>query len=135
MCDIQLDVLERLYLLGKALGLVSPTAKIPSAATLTSTERARALGMAGENAVGLTGPKTAIQVGGKTRIPDKLTATALIEVKNVKTLSYSSQLRDFQNYAQQNTLTYLLYTRQNTILSRPLQQAINNGLITHKTIP
>jgi RHS repeat-associated protein len=134
-CDITLSLAERMYLLGKLLGLASPTAKLPSIASLTATERARALGKAGEQAVGLSGPKKAIQVGSKTRIPDGLTSTTLTEVKNVKTLSYSSQLRDFVNYSQQNTLSFILYTRSTTIITGPLQQAINNGLIIHKIIP
>ncbi|MGS2765239.1 putative toxin [Sinomicrobium sp. M5D2P9] len=40
--------------------------------------------MAGEQAVGLSGAKTAIQVSGRTRIPDALSDFALTEVKNVK---------------------------------------------------
>ncbi len=59
----------------------------------------RALGIAGEQAVGLSGAKTAIQVGGRTRIPDALTRTTLTEVKNVKTLSFTRQLRDFHTYS------------------------------------
>ena len=96
---------------------------------------ARALGIAGEQAVGLSGAKTAIQVGGRTRIPDALTRTTLTEVKNVKSLSFTRQLRDFHTYSQQNGLDFILYTRPNTTLSGPLQQAINNGSIIHKFIP
>ncbi|MGJ1409072.1 putative toxin [Sphingobacterium thalpophilum] len=89
----------------------------------------RALGLAGEQAVGLSGAKTAIQVGGRTRIPDALTRTTLTEVKNVKSLSFTRQLRDFHTYSQQNGLDFILYTRPNTTLSGPLQQAISNGSI------
>ncbi|MCB9082408.1 MAG: hypothetical protein H6555_11935 [Lewinellaceae bacterium] len=95
----------------------------------------RALGLAGEQAVGLSGAKTSIQVGGRTRIPDALTRTTLTEVKNVKSLSFTRQLRDFHTYSQQNGLDFILYTRPNTTLSRPLQQAINNGSIIHRFIP
>lgn len=95
----------------------------------------RALGIAGEQAVGLSGAKTAIQVGGRTKIPDALTRTTLTEVKNVKSLSFTRQLRDFHTYSQQNGLDFILYTRPNTTLSGPLQQAINNGSIIHRFIP
>ncbi|MFC3198298.1 DUF6443 domain-containing protein [Parapedobacter deserti] len=104
-------------------------------ATKGGVANARALGMAGEQAVGLSGAKTAIQVGGKTRIPDALTRTTLTEVKNVKSLSFTRQLRDFHTYSQQNGLDFILYTRPNTTLSGPLQQAINNGSIIHRFIP
>jgi hypothetical protein len=88
-----------------------------------------------KQAVGLSGAKTAIQVGGRTRIPDALTRTTLTEVKNVKSLSFTRQLRDFHTYSQQNGLDFILYTRPNTTLSGPLQQAINNGSIIHRFIP
>jgi RHS repeat-associated protein len=95
----------------------------------------RALGVAGEQAVGITGSKTAITVGGRVRIPDRLTATTLEEVKNVKSLSFTKQLRDFRTYSQQNELQMILYTRPNTVLSGPLQQQIQSGNIILKTIP
>ncbi|WP_143053817.1 putative toxin [Parapedobacter koreensis] len=101
----------------------------------TGIANSRALGVAGEQSVGLSGTKTAIQIGGRTRIPDALTRTTLTEVKNVKTLSFTSPLRDFLAYSQQNGLDFVLYTRPNTVLSGPLQQAINNGLIIHRFIP
>lgn len=104
-------------------------------AARSSTATARALGAAGERAVGLSGTKTAIQVGSRTRIPDALTRTTLTEVKNVKSLSFTRQLRDFHTYSQQNGLDFILYTRPNTTLSGPLRQAINNGSIIHRYIP
>ncbi|MDR1199320.1 MAG: hypothetical protein LBK94_10000 [Prevotellaceae bacterium] len=99
------------------------------------TALARELGVAGERAVGITGSKTAIKVAGRTRIPDALTRTTLIEVKNVKSLSFTSQLRDFSVFSQQTGREFMLYTRPNTILSTPLRQAIDNGLIIRRFIP
>jgi hypothetical protein len=63
------------------------------------------------------------------RIPDELNATTIGEVKNVSSLSYTNQLRDFQAYAQQEGLTFNLYVRGSTTLSPPLQQAVNAGQI------
>jgi hypothetical protein len=63
------------------------------------------------------------------RIPDELNATTLGEVKNVGSLSYTSQLRDFAAYAQQNGLAFNLYVRGSTTFSGPLQQAIDSGQI------
>ena len=95
----------------------------------------RALGQAGEDAVGITEPKTSIEINGRTRIPDRLTREVLEEVKNVKYQSLTSQLRDFLQYSQDNELDMILHTRSNTIISAPLQQLIDNGSIIQKTIP
>jgi len=107
----------------------------PGETAKTATQRARELGQQGEQAVGLSGAKTSIQINGRTRIPDNLTTKALIEVKNVKSLSFTQQLRDFSAYAQEKGLDFILYTRPNTVLSQPLKDAINNKLIIHKFIP
>lgn len=110
-----------------------PTAE--KAIVTKGTQYARAAGIAGEEAVGISGPKEAIEVGDKIRIPDRLTKTTLEEVKNVKSLSFTRQLRDFSNFAQQKGLRFILYTRPDTKLSGPLQQAIKNGLIFQRFIP
>jgi len=89
-------------------------------------------GVAGEQAVGISGVKTAIDVGGRIRIPDNLTRTALEEVKNVKYQSLTGQLKDFYNYSQSNGLQMILHTRSTTVISKPLQALIDNGSITHK---
>ncbi len=99
-----------------------------------SMANARALGAAGERAAGITGPKTGIMINGKMRFPDAITESALIEVKNVKSLNFTKQLRDYQTIAQQRNLNFILYTRANTTLSGPLKNAISNGSITHKII-
>lgn len=96
---------------------------------------ARRLGNEGERAVGITGSKTKISINGRTRIPDRLGDGLLEEVKNVKHLNFTRQLRDFHTYSQQNNLRFVLYTRSNTTLSGPLKEAINNGSIIHKIIP
>jgi hypothetical protein len=101
----------------------------------SGTALARELGATGENAVGITGPKTAINVNGRVRIPDALTESALTEVKNVKSLSFTQQLRDFHTFSQQRNLDFILYTRPSTTLSGPLQNAINQGAIIHRIIP
>jgi RHS repeat-associated protein len=62
------------------------------------------VGQAGEDAVRSAydiGPKVPIRVAGRDRIPDGLTTSRVSEVKNVGSLSYSSQLRDYVSYAQQ----------------------------------
>lgn len=88
------------------------------------------LGQAGEDAVRGAydiGPKIKIDVAGRKRIPDGLTSTTLSEVKNVSSLSYSQQLRDFAQYAQQSGRSFDLYVRPTTSLSGPLQRAAGPG--------
>jgi RHS repeat-associated protein len=96
-------------------------------------------GIEGELAVGIksTG-KVAIESLTKTavrRYPDKLLAKVLIEVKNVKSLSFTNQLKDFALYAQKTGRVMELYVRPSTKLSGPLKKAIKDGLITLKHIP
>ena len=92
----------------------------------------RAAGSAGERAAGIVKNTDHIPSLSDTaayRIPDELNATTLGEVKNVGSLSYTSQLQDFQAYAQQQGLAFNLYVRGSTTLSGPLQNAVDSGLI------
>jgi RHS repeat-associated protein len=104
---------------------------------LSGTALARSLGQAGEDAVGITGPKVSIEIpgSGQIRIPDALTESTLTEVKNVGSLSYTQQLRDFTTYSQVNGLDFRLYVRPSSQLSGPLQQAITNGQVNLNFIP
>jgi Restriction endonuclease fold toxin 7 len=99
---------------------------------------------AGEDAVRKVypiGPKAPITVGTRTRIPDGLTPKILSEVKNVKSLTYSSQPRDFASYAKASGREFDLYVRAPTDgagatqLSGPLREAIARGDIHLKRIP
>ena len=102
------------------------------------TALARWLGAQGESAVRAVndiGPKTPIDVNGRMRIPDGLTPDVLSEVKNVAYQSYTLQLRDFANFAQQNQLQFNLYIRPDTSLSGPLFDAYQNGVLNILKIP
>lgn len=81
------------------------------------------------------GDKVKITVNGRARIPDGLTRSVLSEVKNVKKLSFTRQLRDFADYAERNKLQFDLYVRPSTQLSGPLKQAMRQGRINPKLIP
>jgi hypothetical protein len=96
------------------------------------------LGREGEAAVRAAqniGSKSAIEINGRTRIPDGLTDTILSEVKNVDKLSFTRQLRDYSDFSQQTGRSFDLYTRPGTQLSGPLQDAIDSGFINHLHIP
>ena len=106
-------------------------------AELSGTALAQSLGQAGEDAVGIAGPKVSIEIpgSGQIRIPDALTESTLTEVKNAGSLSFTQQLRDFTTYSQAKGLDFQLYVRPSTQLSGPLQQAITSGQIKLNFIP
>jgi hypothetical protein len=64
-----------------------------------------------------------------------LTSTVLSEVKNVGSLSYTQQLRDFAAYAGQNGLRFDLWVRPTTQLSGPLADEVARGAINLRFIP
>jgi hypothetical protein len=109
----------------------------PAAAEAASLDP-NAIGRAGEEAAGITGPKTRIRIGPTSyRVPDQVDRAAKVvrEVKNVARLSYTRQLRDYALWAQQKGYTFELITRQTTQLSGPLQAAIERGEIIWRYLP
>jgi nucleotide-binding universal stress UspA family protein len=104
----------------------------------TRVEAAQQLGRTGEAAVRALhdiGPSQSIKIGDRTRFPDGLTPTTLSEVKNVQSLSYTSQLRDYAAFARQEGLTFNLYVRPGAHLSRPLLDARAAGHVNILEIP
>ena len=114
-----------------------------SGADLLASLRA-ASKMAGVRAAGETGealfgfvknteriPST---TGASYRVPDLLDHAAKIigEGKNYEgtTLSLTNQIKDDVAYAQQNGYQMVLYVRQSTQLTGPLQQPVDQGTIT-----
>ncbi|NDC22247.1 hypothetical protein EBZ57_02645 [bacterium] len=69
---------------------------------------------------------------GNDRIPDFINSNNLIEVKNTKYQSNSRQLKDFQAIAKKNNQRFILYTRKNTKLTKPLKKEIKSGKIKHR---
>ena len=97
------------------------------------------LGKIGEKAAGIvknTKHIDSLTGTAKYRIPDVLNEfeNVIGEVKNVRSLSYTNQLRDYVAYSQQQGYTFELMVRQNTQLSGPLQQAVDSGLISLRRI-
>lgn len=60
---------------------------------------------------------------GRTRIFDGLNAGSVSEVKNVASLSYTRQLRDYTDYALREELSLDIYVRSGTKISGPLARA------------
>jgi hypothetical protein len=100
---------------------------------------ARRLGAEGEEAVGITGPKVAIEIpgSGQVRVPDGFDTDAkvLTEVKNAAQVNFTQQLRDFWAFCQANGYGFELYVRPSTNFSRALSEAIMKGEIKLKYIP
>lgn len=73
-----------------------------------------------------------MEINGNIRIPDFFDeANGIIaESKNVKHLSYTSQLRDYVDKAKSMKTTLKLYVRSDTTFSKPLQRVIDQGLVT-----
>jgi len=73
------------------------------------------VGKMGEQLAGIDPrAKTRITVNGRQRIPDALTDTTLTEVKNVKYISNTKQLKDFATYASATGRSLELYVRPTT---------------------
>lgn len=70
-------------------------------------------------------------------MPDEIDRAARVirEVKNVARLSYTSQLKDYVAYAQQQGYTFKLVVRVTTQLSRSLQKEIQSGRIVLEYLP
>jgi hypothetical protein len=103
------------------------------------TDLARQLGKEGEDAAGIVNAKQRIpSLSGtaKYRIPDELLQDQKIlrEIKNVKSLSNTNQLKDFNAWAKQNGYQFILEVRAGAKLSGPLQEAIKKGEIILKNI-
>jgi RHS repeat-associated protein len=90
------------------------------------------VGKAGEQAAGIKPPKIripSVSRPGRYRIPDELTKVSLREIKNAAKVSNTAQLRDFLEYSLERGLKFVLEVRKSTIISKPLQQLIDEGLI------
>lgn len=110
-----------------------------SSKAITTTDVARKLGKEGEVAEGITNPKKQIEsISGTAtrRFPDELLHDERIlkEVKNVSTLSYTNQLKDFNLWAQREGYDFVLAVREGATLSKPLLEEIKNGTIIIKNI-
>lgn len=98
---------------------------------------ARSAGRAGEEAAGIAKNTRRISSGTKTaayRVPDGLTATTLTEVKNVRRLSLTNQVRDFAAYSSERGLMFDLMIRTDTKLTTPLQEFVRENGINLRTL-
>ena len=91
---------------------------------IATTGSPNSIGKIGEQLAGINPKlKQPIQVNGRIRIPDGLTDSTLIEVKNVKYISNTCQLRDFATYAKNTGRTMDLYVRPTTKIAKTVIDA------------
>ena len=115
------------------------------AENLTTSNKANAIGKNAEEYIskeeGIEKNTTTKSINSRDRIIDFKQEddghTRYIESKNVSSLSYTKQIRDFVDMVKKdNTANYLeLYVRPTTKLSQPLQNAIDCGDIVLKYLP
>ena len=67
--------------------------------------------------------KTKININGRNRIPDILTEDVLGEVKNVRYIYNTLQLRDYAEYAKSTNRALELYVRPTTQIARTVKEA------------
>jgi RHS repeat-associated protein len=101
---------------------------------------ANQLGRAGEDAVRAAndiGPATEFVVNGRTRIADgiNIVANTISEVKNVAYQYYSTQLKDYVAFAQNQGSQFQLFLRNPNAISPQLRQAVDAGLVKLGVIP
>ena len=108
--------------------------KAGTLASKISMSKVRWLGRIGEKISKLPKNTKHIESFTKTakyRIPDYLDKSNKIigDVKNVKKLSYTSQLKDFMLYAEKHGYTFVLKVRKSTQLSGTLKSLVDAGKI------
>ena len=112
---------------GKAVKAVAKAVKTAKAVKVAkyTTGTANQIGKIGEKISGIVKNNTKFFVNGRYRIPDGITKKFVQEVKNVKSLSLTSQLKDSIQLAHNMGKRLQLFIRPDTYLSAPLKQAIN----------
>jgi len=96
------------------------------------------IGYLGEKEAGTLGKKVRAYVPDSTtyRVPDKITKTALTEVKNVKKLRWTAQLEDYVKIAEARNLSIVLWIREShrdkipVSFMKSLQDSIRGGNVT-----
>jgi RHS repeat-associated protein len=98
---------------------------------------AKYIGPIGEEAIGATGARQGIKVGGSTLFPDIVGPTGLQEAKNVATISASdaNQIASYAEYSARFGLNPVqVFTREGTDVSA-IQSLINSGVVQQQVLP
>ena len=114
--------------IGKGIKAVNNTIKASKAIKYT-TGTANQVGKIGEKLSGIVKNTKSYIVNGRSRIPDGISKRFVQEVKNVKKLSLTSQIKDSIQLADELGKRLQLFIRPDTYLSNPLKQAIKKHKI------
>ena len=103
------------------------------ASSKVSMAKVRELGKLGEKLAKIKKNTTRIKIPNKTnyRIPDILDSVQKVigDVKYVKNLSYTAQLKDMYAYAVSVGYQFVLYVKPETVLSGTLKKMVDAGQI------
>jgi RHS repeat-associated protein len=113
-------------------GTIGPRITAAFYEKMGGTALVRYTGALGESAVGWIGEKTRVVINGNIRIIDGVTFSTANEVKNVVKQGLTAQIKDTIAFAQATGREAVLWVNKNTVLSQPLQRAIQEGQITLK---
>ena len=103
---------------------IGAVALVGAIALTVATGSPNSMGRVGEKMAGIDrSQKKAIRINGRVRIPDELTQTTLKEVKNVKCISNTRQLRDFADYAKATDRSLELWVRPTTKVAKTVIDA------------
>lgn len=119
--DDAYDAMKAADGINDTLGSVKDVSKLDldDAATVAKNTSPNAIGKAGEEMAGIDpSKKQIIEINGRKRIPDALDDEVLTEVKNVKYISNTQQLRDFADFAAATGRTLELWVRPTTKVAK-----------------
>lgn len=118
-----LDLIPFVTGLGESTRLLKTIDKVDYSKVIT-VGNSNKLGKMGEAFVGINQhAKKSIRINGRVRIPDALERDSLTEVKNVKYISNTKQLRDFADYAKLTNRRLKLYVRPTTRVAKTVLDA------------
>jgi len=94
-------------------------------------QMAKFLGDQGEKIVGdaLRMTKNTLPLKGTNLIPNFVTDSTIYEVKNVSSLSFTEQLRNYSDWAITNNFSFVIYVREGAQISSTLRAAAQSGLL------
>jgi RHS repeat-associated protein len=95
-------------------------------------QEARRLGKEGELTAGIArNTERIVSLTGTAafRVPDEITKSAIREVKNVKELALTNQIKDLLLYAQKEGKQLTVVVRKDTNLTKPLQELVEKGTV------
>ena len=109
---------------GNVLGAVDDVYDAQKSAKVVKKSSSNLIGRLGELYAGVSSKgKTKIRINGRNRIPDILTEDVLGEVKNVRYVCNTLQLRDYAEYAKSTNRALELYVRPTTKIAKTIKEA------------